>query len=231
MRARKAKRVRKRAPKRNTSKFVPAHRRYTPELIASGRVRYEQTAESVAAIAADFDVLPGSFRRMVRRFKWVRPGVGPRELPQAARLHTEATLLESTLGLSAGTATQAEAAEPVSHLATIARLEQAVLKELSTVEAMRAQLGALPRRACDAERTARTLSTLTETLNKLQRMRCLTGGKGESAEDNLTVAEETLRFRAELWRRIQGLKTECCEEDAARTPMANPFGEPLRRMD
>ena len=50
--------------------------------------------------------------------------------------------------------------------ATIERLEAAVLKELASVETMRASLGAEPRRPADAERTARTLSVLTETLGE-----------------------------------------------------------------
>src|SRR5204863_374505 len=41
---------------------------------------------------------------------------------------------------------------------TIERLEAAVLKELATVETMRASLGSEPLRPADAERTARTLS-------------------------------------------------------------------------
>jgi hypothetical protein len=50
---------------------------------------------------------------------------------------------------------------------TINRLHRAVLEELGAVEAMRARLKREPQNPADAERTARTLSSLTETLQKL----------------------------------------------------------------
>jgi hypothetical protein len=207
-------RKRAKAPKGrpSVSRFVPAHRRYTPELLASGRVRYEQTTESVAAIASDFDVLPGSFRRMARRFKWVRHGTQRRQIPVATLLHAQAEVLESQL------APPPVVQEPATPLSAIDRLERAVLAELSTVEAMRAQLGRLPKRGRDAERTARTLSTLTETLNKLQRMRCVSGGGGQDEEDNLTPAERTEEFRRELARRLEGL---CAEEATQNDALQN----------
>jgi hypothetical protein len=202
------------------SRFTPAHRRYTPELIASGRVRYEQTTESVAAIAADFDVLPGSFRRMARKLKWVRHGAQRRALPMATLLHAQAEALENEL------APPPVVKEPSPPLSPIDRIERAVLAELSTVEAMRARLGALPKRGRDAERTARTLSTLTETLNKLQRMRCVTEGQG-SGNGNAAgsgQAEGPERdegpkdihvFRLELARRIAALSADHQETQAA----------------
>jgi len=193
------------------SKFVPAHRRYTPELIASGRVRYEQTTESVAAIAADFDVLPGSLRRMAKRFKWVRHGTGPRQLPAATLLHAQAEALENAL--APPPVTVKDESHPLS---AIDRIEQAVLAELSTVEAMRAQLGRLPKRGSDAERTARTLSTLTETLNKLQRLRCVNGGEVVSRhagehEESVDIHE----MRRRLAERIAKLSAAHREEQQA----------------
>jgi hypothetical protein len=203
------------------SRFVPPHRRYTPELIASGRVRYEQTTESVAAIAADFDVLPGSFRRMARKFNWVRHGTAPRRLPEATRLRAETDALECLLipvpepePLQKSLATP----EPETPLSAIDRLERAVMAELSSVERMRKYLGRFPMQARDATRTARTLSTLTDTLGKLQRMRAVTGAEGGAereapAQDD--GPEDIHAFRLELARRIAALSADHQEAQAA----------------
>jgi hypothetical protein len=201
--------------KANTSKFVPAHRRYTPELIANGRVRYENTTESVAAIAADFDMMPSSFRRMARRFKWVRHNTRSRDLPLAARLHAHVQALETKLGLPKADEV------PDAEMSPLDRLEQAVMKELSTVKAMRAQLGALPMRGRDAERTARTLSTLTETLNKLQRMRCAMPQESREGAQDLTPAEEIQAFRQELAHRLAGLYAERDEQSVENEALQN----------
>jgi hypothetical protein len=80
----------------------------------------------------------------------------------------------------------------------IDRLEAAVLKELATVETMRASLGAEPLRPMDAERTARTLSTLTETLAKLRRLRLGARPQSDLTDDILDIDA----FRLDLARRI-----------------------------
>ena len=87
--------------------------------------------------------------------------------------------------------------------ATIERLEAAVLKELASVETMRASLGAEPRRPADAERTARTLSVLTETLAKLRRMRLAAQPQPDNAHDDMPADIDD--FRNELARRIRAL--------------------------
>jgi hypothetical protein len=80
---------------------------------------------------------------------------------------------------------------------TILRLRRAVLEELRAVEAMRAKL---KRNPVDAERTARTLSSLTETLQKLQRLQC-TLPETELKDDDDMPADID-EFRNELARRI-----------------------------
>jgi hypothetical protein len=80
---------------------------------------------------------------------------------------------------------------------TILRLCRAVLEELRAVEAMRAKL---KRNPVDAERTARTLSSLTETLQKLQRLQC-TLPETELKDDDDMPADID-EFRNELARRI-----------------------------
>jgi hypothetical protein len=77
--------------------YVPIHRTYTPELIANGRRRYEETAEPVSAIAADFRIHPGSLRRLAGQLGWVRFGMQARDLPEASRLLAQAEALEASM--------------------------------------------------------------------------------------------------------------------------------------
>ena len=77
---------------------------YTPELLANGRYRYEQTDESLISIASDFGVNRNTFRALAVREGWVRYRPPPRDLLPAAKLLAQADDLKS-LGL--GTACQA----------------------------------------------------------------------------------------------------------------------------
>ena len=83
---------------------------------------------------------------------------------------------------------------------TVARLYRAVLEELAAVEALRAQLRREPQSRHGAERTARTLSSLTETLQKLQRLQCAVPQPGSHDDD---VPADIDEFRTELARRIE----------------------------
>ena len=83
----------------------------------------------------------------------------------------------------------------------IERIERLVQRELAAEEAVRAQLGPLPRPPADAERAARTLATLTQTLHALQRLRCgLPPDSG--SDDNDDMPRDIDEFRRELARRI-----------------------------
>lgn len=179
---------------------VPTQRTYTPELLANGRVRYERTNEPVATIAADFKIHPGSLRRLATRLGWLRYNMAPRALAPAVRLMTEAQGLEALCAPPVAAAAPAAAEKTAGFDASvITRLERQVMEELATVEAMRAQLKGLPRRPRDAETTARTLTALTDTLQKLQRLRCAVPTAGQDHDDLPADLDE---FRHELARRI-----------------------------
>jgi hypothetical protein len=97
-----------------------------------------------------------------------------------------------------------------------------VLDELATVEAMHAQRGTLPERPVDAVRTAQTLSSLTETLQKLQRLRCAVPFSGSDDDDMPADIDE---FRNELARRIDAFVASRAEPrdasgDSAAAPVA-----------
>lgn len=82
---------------------------------------------------------------------------------------------------------------------TIERLHRAVVEELAAVEALRTQLKQKPQSRLDAERIARTLSSLTETLQKLQRLECTVPQTGPYDDD---IPADIDEFRRELARRI-----------------------------
>jgi transposase-like protein len=204
---------------------VPAHRSYTPELLANGRRRYEQTDESVSAIAADFGIHHYSLIRLAQREGWVRHERPQRALPRAARLLAQAEALEAQAPqeLAPGGAQARpgwgaeEIAAPLS--GTIERLYRAVLDELATVEAMHARRGTLPERPVDAVRTAQTLSSLTETLQKLQRLRCAVPFSGSDDDDMPADIDE---FRNELARQIEAFMESRPDEDDAGGDTAAP---------
>jgi hypothetical protein len=85
--------------------------------------------------------------------------------------------------------------------ATIDRLEAAVLKELAVVERQRAALGPEPLRPFDANIIARTLSSLTETLSKLRRLRLAAQPQPDVTHDDMPADID--EFRNELARRIR----------------------------
>jgi hypothetical protein len=193
--------------------YVPRHRTYSPELLANGRRRYEETPEPVAAIAADFRIHPGSLRRLAHQLGWVRFAMGPRELPQGARLLAQAEALEAA----------AASEMPENFIATLDQLECAVRAEVGKVTALREQLKNLPRRPRDAETTARTISSLTETLQKLQRLRCALPSGSHNNDDMPADIDE---FRNELARRIDAFVASRSQpRDAGRDGGPAPVGQ------
>jgi hypothetical protein len=163
-------------------------RGFTPEAIEHARQRYEDTDETQASIAADFGVHSKTLRTLAHKQGWkLRKNRPPRDLPQAIRLNL---LADQAVGSAA-----IGEASPDPMLALVpgeaamspniaARLEQAVEKELRKVEALRNEFGNPAHRSIEAERTARTLATLTETLFKVRRLR-EPGQMGAIADDDM----------------------------------------------
>jgi len=192
--------------------YVPRHRTYTPELLANGRHRYEATPEPVAAIAADFRIHPGSLRRLAGKLGWVRFGMQPRDLPQAARLLAQAEALEA-----------AAANEPPEKLTvTLDGLEREVRAQLALVTAARERLQGLPPRPREGEASSRALSHLTAVLQKIHLMRC--GLNPSDAYDDDFPADLDA-FRDELARRIEAFMASRPDEDDAGANAAAPVDQ------
>ena len=82
---------------------------------------------------------------------------------------------------------------------TVARLHRAILDELAAVETLHMNLKGRPQDAAGAARTARTLSSLTATLHKLQSLQCTPANSGSDHDD---IPADIDEFRNELARRI-----------------------------
>ncbi len=186
---------------------------YTPELLAKARYDFEHTDRSRESIAFDLGMARSTLGNMARREGWERFVPPPRGLPPAVRLRREAEKLETAAE---------KALEPVENLQsampgvgdTVERLYRAVLAELAAVENLRAQLKREPQGTQDAERTARTLSSLTETLQKLQRLKCAVPNTGSQDDDLPADIDE---FRDELARRIEAFVASRTEAEMLKT--------------
>ncbi|MDQ2084323.1 hypothetical protein RA307_29400 [Xanthobacteraceae bacterium Astr-EGSB] len=207
-----------------------ARYRYSAEFLADIRRRYEDTDEPVGEIAADMGMRPSSLLRKAKKLGWaLRKDRPPRELPAARRtqLEAEAAIAAEVAARQAASheAAQHEAVEPAvaaeeaageaandepgppAVIPLVERLEQVIERELHTVEIMRSTLGPEPQSAAEAERTARTLATLTATLFKIRRLRAgealpqmRTAGPGADAVD---LPADLDQFRDAVARRIE----------------------------
>src|SRR6185437_9823082 len=204
------KRVRKTAPAKPDKSGRPF---YTPEFLAEARRRIEGTTESMTAIAGKFGMHHSVLSNLIQRERWVRPeaALHRRGLSPALRLAVEADALA--------------AAPSPPDPAALDRIERAVLKELETVETMRASLDKEPLRPIDAERTARTLSIHAETLAKLRRHRLAAAApSGPDHDDDFPADLDA--FRDELARRIRAfIASRTAGSDAERAGAAAPVAE------
>ncbi|HET7193239.1 MAG TPA: hypothetical protein VFI98_15175 [Pseudolabrys sp.] len=211
-------RVRARRPRTTACKISepPADKRisshryvFTPELLAYARHRFEHTDASLADIAVDLGIHKGTAGDLAKREGWVRYVPPPRDLAPSVRLLEAAEALSLQPALTGsppahatdgvtpeGQANDEGALPPLAE--TVVRLHRAVLDELAALESMRARIRRQPQSGGEAERTARTISRLTETLQKLQRLQCNAPENGSDYDIPADIDE----FRNELARRI-----------------------------
>jgi transposase-like protein len=173
---------------------------FSPEATANIRQRYVETNESMDRIAADFGVHRETIGRLAKRQGWpLRRDRPPRGLPVALQLDLAAA---ETLKAARGLATPAQDTGDVEADAPslALRLEQAVERELAKVERLKEETGSETSRSQAAERIARTLSALTQTLFKVRALREPGRVTADEPDD---MPADIDRFRDALARRIE----------------------------
>jgi len=188
---------------------------YAPEFLAEARRRVEQTLQSTSAIARDFGIHHDVLARLIRRFGWVRPeGSLAANLSPAMRLAAKANALVAQAPPTpnpsppraprAGGGERTERAAPPSLGDTaIDQLEAEALEQLARVQQLRANSATEPLQPTDAERNARTLASLTDTIAKLRRLRI--AGQPQQDETYDDMPADIDEFRDELARRLEAL--------------------------
>jgi hypothetical protein len=191
-----------------TKKAAEARRcKFSPELEARARYLFEETDASLADIAFELGIHKCTVPAVARRRNWKRYAPPPRDVSPVTRILVEAETLERRQNAAqSGPETEAEkhagpegASEKSESDDLVARLRRAVLNELTVVESLRDRLKNEPQSRVAAERTARTLSTLTDTLQKLQRLQCAVPANGPDYD----MPADIDAFRDELARQIE----------------------------
>ena len=205
-----------------TKKAVEARRcKFSPELEARGRYLFEETNASMADIAFELGIHKGTVPIVAKRRNWKRYVPPPHDVSPATRILVEADGLERRReAVQSGSdgepalPAQPDGASGESESDLVARLRRAVLNELTVIESLRNRLKSEPQSRVAAERTARTLSTLTDTLQKLQRLQCAVPANGSDYDMPVDIDE----FRRELARRIEAfVESRTDEADVERT--------------
>jgi hypothetical protein len=190
-----------------TKKAVEARRvKFSPELEARARYLFEETDASLADIAFELGIHKCTVPTVARRRSWKRYVPPLRDISPVTRLLVEAEGLERRQeGAESGAEpkpalpAQPDSAGTESESDLVARLRRAVVNELTAVESLRDRLKNEPQSQIAAERTARTLSTLTDTLQKLQRLQCAVPTNGPDYD----MPADIDAFRDELARQIE----------------------------
>jgi hypothetical protein len=208
-----------------TKKAVEARLvKFSPELEARARYLFEETDRSLADIAFELGIHKCTVPDVAKRRGWKRYVPPPRDVLPAVRVLVAAESLErraqSDPDVRALPA-QPDGASGESESDLVTRLRRAVLNELAVVESLRDRLKNEPQSQVAAERTARTLSTLTDTLQKLQRLQCTVPAHGPDYD----IPDDIDEFRNELARRIEAFiasRTNAGDDEESAPPRLAP---------
>ena len=212
-----------------TKKAVEARRcKFSPELEARGRYLFEETEAAMADIAFELGIHKGTVPVVARRRGWKRYVPPPRDVLPATRILVETENLERQREIAQsgpeGARAQPDGASGESESDIVTRLRRAVLDELTAIETLRDRLKNEPQSRIAAERTARTLSTLTDTLQKLQRLQYAVPASGSLYDMPADIDE----FRNELARRIDEMVASWSDEGAREQSVAPGPDDPAR---
>jgi hypothetical protein len=177
---------------------------FSPEALEDIRRRYVETNETQTSIGLDHGRSRKTIENLAKDQGWpLRKDRPPRGLPPALELHMAATEALARQALPDVPKAEDDNAAPEDAPiagSVAARLEAAVEKELRKVESLRGEFARPAQRSIDAERIARTLATLTETLFKVRRLREPGNNNGSNDDDLPSDADG---FRVALAYRIE----------------------------
>lgn len=159
---------------------------FSQSKLQQARWQFEETATPKRDIAAFLGCSVGTLNQRAGEEGWVR---GRARAPREERIGSQAPPAKATGG-----------APPMAD-ALAAALEQKVERELSTIAKILEKLGA-PGRSAEAERTARTLASLSRTLSELKRARAAAPPAPESDHDDDDMPRDIDEFRRAVARRI-----------------------------
>ena len=212
-----------------TKKAVEARRvKFSPELEARGRYLFEETGATLADIGFELGIHKATVPVVAKRRNWKRYVPPLRDVSPATRILVETENLERRRETAqAGPEverTQPDGASGESESDVVARLRRAVLNELTVVESLRERLKNEPQSRVASERTARTLATLTDTLQKLQRLQCAVPANGPDYDIPADIDE----FRNELARRIDAFVASRTDEGDDQRPAPSQLAASAR---
>jgi hypothetical protein len=177
---------------------------FSPEALEDIRRRYVETDETQTSIGLDHGRSRKTISNLAIDMGWpLRKDRPPRGLPPALKLYRQATeaLAQQASPDAPKTGDENAAADDAPPPGSVAaRLEAEVEKQLRAVESLRSEFSRPEQRSIEAERIARTLATLTETLFKVRRLR--EAGSAESTDDD-DLPSDVDGFRRALAHRIE----------------------------
>jgi hypothetical protein len=200
----------------------------TFETWAQIRADYEHTERPIDDICAEHGISSGMLRDRVRRWGWTRrrQPIAPDGPPPLARPAPATTAEPAAAPVldppepapeepDAGVQLQAPAGlagDAVAPAPTAERLNAAIARVLTAIEAIVEKLAGAPSPAREMERAGRTIAALTRTLRELNAL--LSQYPAQPQADGDELPEDIDAFRNELARRINAF----CDarEDAAR---------------
>jgi hypothetical protein len=191
------------------------------EAWAQIRHDYEPTDRPVDDICAEHGISAGTLRDRMRRWGWTRrrgPIMGDGQPPVAApRIdiappHIVAERAFDTATPPHGDIPPYGSAAP-NDRAIVPRLQSAVTRVVSAIEATVATLGAGPAHPREMERTARVLAALTRTLSELNGLLRQHGAAGGRAAAWGEPYKDVETLRRDLAKKLQAFAA--AEEDEA----------------
>jgi len=143
---------------------------FAPEALADARYRYEETSESVISIAKRLGIGERTLRSNIHKWNWRqrRPADASAANAEAARAAVTPAVVLSALELEA--------------VQTAQTIQSTVQREVAVIGLIVAKLG-VSTTSAEVERTARTLATLTRTLQEVLRLTTPHAASDESSND------------------------------------------------